>query len=184
MTTDSELIDQTLGGKLEAFDELMRRYERLIFKVAYGFTGSREAALDVSQTVFLNAYRSLASFRKEANVKTWLTRIAFNEATNWTRSAARRGGTAIDDVEHELLVDAPQQVEMEQKDREKLVDLALAELNERHRLAVVLRYMHGLPIEEISEVLQCSEGVTKNILFRSVRRMREVLSGTAGVAHA
>ena len=51
-------------------------------------------------------------------------------------------------------------------------------------LAVVLRYMQGMPIGEISEILQCTEGVTKNILFRSVRRMRDTLAGTAGVSHA
>ncbi|MHB0971481.1 MAG: RNA polymerase sigma factor [Thermoanaerobaculia bacterium] len=184
MTTDSELIDQILGGKLEAFDELMRRYERLVFKVAYGFTGSRESALDVSQTVFMNAYRARATFRKEANVKTWLMRIAFNEAANWKRSYARRAGETLEGLDEELVSEPSQMRELEEQERKHLIDAALGELNERHRLAVVLRYMQGMPIGEISEILQCTEGVTKNILFRSVRRMRDTLAGTAGVSHA
>jgi RNA polymerase sigma-70 factor, ECF subfamily len=182
MGSDQELVERTLGGELEAFDELMKRYERLVYKVAYGFVGDAESALDVSQTVFLKAYKALGGFRKEANVKTWLMRITYNESINWVRrpEAQRRAHDSLDDAAGELTIDASQEDDLVRRESRKRISDAMARLNERYRLAVVLRYFQGLGIAEISEVLGCSEGVTKNILFRSVKAMRE--SMTEGIA--
>jgi RNA polymerase sigma-70 factor (ECF subfamily) len=182
MGSDQELVEQTLRGDLAAFDELMKRYERLVYKVAYGFVGDAESALDVSQTVFLNAYKALAGFRKEANVKTWLMRITYNESINWVRRPASRSRLheSLDAVSEELTAGAPQEEDLERGETRRRISKAMERLNERYRLAVVLRYFQGLGIAEISEVLGCSEGVTKNILFRSVKTMREAMTeGTA-----
>ena len=187
MTTDSELIDQILGGKLEAFDELMRRYERLVFKVAYGFTGSRESALDVSQTVFMNAYRALATFRKEANVKTWLMRIAFNESANWKRSYAHRAGETLEGLDEELVSEPSQMRELEEQERKHLIDAALGELNERHRLAVVLRYMQGYSTKEIARLLGAPLGTVLARLHRGRKLFERELwdyANEAGLLHA
>ena len=70
MKDDSELVEAVRGGDLEAFDELMRRYERLVYRVAISFVSTPENAFDVTQTVFLKAFRGLGSFRSEANIKT------------------------------------------------------------------------------------------------------------------
>lgn len=178
MGSDQELVERTLGGELEAFDELMKRYERLVYKVAYGFVGDAESALDVSQTVFLKAYKALAGFRKEANVKTWLMRITYNESINWVRrpGSQSRLHEPLEDAVAELTADASQEDEMVRRETRERIDGAMARLNERYRLAVVLRYFQGLGIAEISDVLGCSEGVTKNILFRSVKAMRESMT--------
>ena len=178
MGSDQELVEKTLSGDLEAFDELMKRYERLVYKVAYGFVGDSESAFDVSQTVFLKAYKALSGFRKEANVKTWLMRITYNESINWMRRPSERSGIhqSIDDASSELTADASQEIHLERKESRRKIAKAMEKLNERYRLAVVLRYFQGLGIAEISEVLGCSEGVTKNILFRSVKAMREAMT--------
>jgi RNA polymerase sigma-70 factor (ECF subfamily) len=178
MGSDQELVEKTLNGDLEVFDELMKRYERLVYKVAYGFVGDAESAFDVSQTVFLKAYKALAGFRKEANVKTWLMRITYNESINWVRRPSERSSVheALDDTSFELTAEAPQERDLEQRESRRKISKAMEKLNERYRLAVVLRYFQGLGIAEISEVLGCSEGVTKNILFRSVKTMREAMT--------
>jgi len=178
MGSDQELVESTLSGDLEAFDELMKRYERLVYKVAYGFVGDAESAFDVSQTVFLKAYKALAGFRKEANVKTWLMRITYNESINWVRRPGSRSQTyqSLEDSSAELTADAAQEIDLERRETRRMISKAMEKLNERYRLAVVLRYFQGLGIAEISEVLGCSEGVTKNILFRSVKTMREAMT--------
>ena len=181
MGSDQELVENTLNGDLESFDELMKRYERLVYKVAYGFVGDAESAFDISQTVFLKAYKALAGFRKEANVKTWLMRITYNESINWVRRPASRGQIheSLDDASAELTAGASQEADLELRETRRMISKAMEKLNERYRLAVVLRYFQGLGIAEISEVLGCSEGVTKNILFRSVKTMREAMTGQA-----
>ena len=71
-STDLDLIEATLAGREEAFDDLMKRYERFVYKLAFGFGRSHENALDLSQTVFLKVYGRLSSFRGEASFRTWL----------------------------------------------------------------------------------------------------------------
>ena len=175
--SDHSLVSAAVAGQLDAFDELMRRYERLVFKAAYGFGRNRENALDITQQVFLKAYRGLKSFREDADLKTWLLRITYHEGINWTRERGRstdRNEPLVDDIplagdqEQRLLAD----------EREKLLASAMAKLNQRHRTAIELRYRQGLPISEIATVLQCSEGVAKNMLFRGVRTLRQALGGT------
>ncbi|HUP65388.1 MAG TPA: sigma-70 family RNA polymerase sigma factor [Thermoanaerobaculia bacterium] len=175
-TSDESLVQETLAGRLEAFDELMKRYERLVFKLAWGFARNRQDALDLTQQVFMKAYRSLRSFRQDANLKTWLMRIAYNEGVSWLRQksrAAEGDGESLD-----LIPTAgTQEQQLLSREREQLIERELGKLNDRYRLAITLRYRQGLPIEEIAAVLQCSEGTTKSMLFRGVRALRDALAG-------
>lgn len=172
--TDDALVGEALAGRLEAFDDLMKRYERMVFKVAWGFGRSRPNALDITQQVFLNAWRSLRTFRRDANFRTWLMRIAYNEGVNWLR----QNGKAIaghDPIEGDLPLPGTQEQQLLAREREVLVQREIEKLNDRYRLAITLRYQQGLPIEEIAAVLQCSEGTTKSMLFRGVRQLRQAL---------
>jgi len=181
MRSDTELVDAIRGGDLEAFDELMRRYERLVYRVAVSFVSTPENAFDVTQTVFLKAYRGLAGFRSEANLKTWLLRITHNESVNWLRSSSSReaGHENIEAFADVLPGRESQESDLLARERRAELEKAMEKLNDRYRLAVVLRYFQGLDIAEISAVLGCSEGVTKNILFRSVKSLRESLAAMA-----
>lgn len=177
---DVELLDEARAGRLGSFDDFMKRHERMVFCIAYGYTKNRESALDLCQSVFLKSFRGLATYRGEASPRTWLSRIASHESIDWLRR--QRHEQPFDELPeaHARAVSAPtQEKEIEAKQRATLVQEAMAELNERYRLAVSLRYEQGLGIEEISSILGCSQGVTKNILFRSVRSLRQSLAGTA-----
>lgn len=178
--TDEELIAATLAGNLAAYDDLMQRYERLVFKVAYGSTGTRDSALDVMQVSFLKALRNLAKFRAQSQFKTWLLRIVLNEGMDWRRRAQRQ------EFRHDSLDAAaelaaggpsPEQMALLGEDRARL-RRGLESLNQRHRLAVVLRYFQGLPVREIAATLGCSELTTRNILFRSLKRLRSNLEAS------
>ena len=181
MKSDMELVEAVRGGDLGAFDELMRRYERLVYRVAISFVSTPENAFDVTQTVFLKAFRGLGGFRSEANLKTWLLRITHNESVNWLRSSSSKeeAHEPVDELAEVLPGRDSQEADLLDRERREQLERAMGTLNERYRLAVVLRYFQGLDIAEISAVLGCSEGVTKNILFRSVRSLRESLSQLA-----
>lgn len=169
--TDEALVRDTLDGRLDAFDDLMKRYERMVFRVAWGFARDRQSSLDISQQVFLNAYRSLRSFRQDANFRTWLMRIAHNEGVTWLRQNGRLKGH--DPIVADIPFAETQERQLLTRERDEQLQREIEKLNDRYRLAITLRYQHGLPIEQIAAVLQCSEGTTKSMLFRSVRALRE-----------
>lgn len=175
--SDQALIRAALGGDLGAFDGLMRRYERLVFKVAVNLVRNPDSAFDVVQSVFLKAFQRLGQFRHEANVKTWLLRITYNESIDWIRCRKHRDGShgSLEDVAELLAVESNQEREILRRDDQALITRAMGQLNHRYRMAVDLRYFQGMGIPEIAQVIGCSEGVTKNMLFRSLRTLRESL---------
>src|ERR1051326_8361996 len=79
---DATLVDRYLNGDVSAFDELMIRYERQIYRVCYRFVENRDDAMDLAQEVFIKAFEHLSSFRRESSLKTWLYRIAMNHCIN------------------------------------------------------------------------------------------------------
>src|SRR5579863_6854092 len=79
---DTLLVDQYLAGNTAAFDEIMIRYERQIYRVCYRFVDNREDAMDLAQEVFIKAFEHLPTFRRESTLKTWLYRIAMNHCIN------------------------------------------------------------------------------------------------------
>src|SRR5690242_4415108 len=86
---DAILVDRYLNGDMSAFDELMIRYERQIYRVCYRFVDNREDAMDLAQEVFIKAFEHLPSFRRESSLKTWLYRIAMNHCINHVKKNAR-----------------------------------------------------------------------------------------------
>ena len=179
--TDQDLIDETLAGTLGSYDVLMKRYEQLVYKVAYGFGKERESALDITQNSFVKAYHGLGTFRRNSNFKTWLARIAYHEGVNWTRKNRRhlRGRQPLEDEIGLAAAGADPEDDALRQERKAQILEGLQHLSERHRLALTLRYFQGMPVREVAEILQCSEGTAKNILFRGVRRLKQAVAPTA-----
>lgn len=181
--TDEDLAAAAVAGDLGAFDTLMQRHEAEAYKAAYGFAGSRDGALDIVQAAFLKAFRDLARFRGQSAWKTWLLRIVLNEGYDWRRGQRRRGARQepLDNVaEPAAPGPGPEDAALR---REKFARLGagLRALNRRHSLAVVLRYFDGMRIPEIAAILGCNEMTTRNMLFRSLRRLRaELADGSQG----
>ena len=174
--TDEQLARAILAGDRAAFDVLMRRYERLIYKVVQGFCRNREDALDLTQTVFLKAYRGLAGFRSDASLKTWLLRIAHHEGIDWSRRAARGITEQVDAADASWGQPATQELALVASERQRQLAAGLNTLNRRARTAVVLRYLHRWSIREIAGLLDVSETRTKNILFRGVRSLKKAVA--------
>jgi len=167
--TDDELLAEIGSGSDLAFDRLMRRYRRLVYRVAYGFTGDREGALDVVQETFLSVQTRLGSFRGEGKVRNWIMRIAANEAMNWKRSSSRLETSELDESTFSR---------SDERDAiaERTLTRSLAALGPRHRLAIVLRYYGERSTREIAATLECSEGTARNVLFRGLAKLRTMMT--------
>ena len=182
---DRVVISAVLAGDHNAFDSLMSRYERLVFKVAYGITREHDDALDVAQVAFLKAFRSLDSFRGGASCKSWIARIAYNEGLNWLRRHRRhRSGRQDVEVVDELgLAEQPPRANKEgepeaallEQERDALLRRGIDQLKPRYRMAMILRYQEELSVREVAEALSCTEGNAKSLLFRGVRMLRDLL---------
>ena len=176
-TVDDMLIEKTLAGSLECYDVLMQRYQKDVFAVARGYARSVDDTLDICQNVFLKAYRKLDTFAGRSSFKTWLVSIANREGLNWVRTRSRKAPDNVVDLETVKLPSGKdQETELLESERRQRVVDSLEVLNQRSRLAVILRYFRDMPIREIAEVLECSEGVARNMLFRSVRKLRAAVT--------
>jgi RNA polymerase sigma-70 factor (ECF subfamily) len=172
-TVDEILIEKTLAGSLECYDVLMQRYEKDVFAIARGYARSVEDSLDICQNVFLKAYRKLDTFQGRSAFKTWLVTIANREGLNWLRTRSRKTPPNVVDFEAvDLPTGGDQEEALLESERAQLVVDSLQVLNQRGRLAVILRYFRDMPIREIAAVLGCSEEVVRNVLHRSVRKLR------------
>ena len=169
--SDGQLVEEALGGSAVAFERLVARYERLVFKIALGCTGQRDSALDVLQNVFLKVHCKLAGFRTEGDFKNWIARIAMNESINWKRSQRRFKADELDEATS--AASSPVQEGLI-RDREiwEMIKKSMQKLNPTYSAAVALRYFEGMSIREIAAVLGCREGTVKSMLFRSLQQMR------------
>ena len=170
--TDEMLISEIQEGHLEAYDRLMQHHQNQVFHIAYSYTKNEDQAMDVTQNVFLKAYENLPKFQGRSQFKTWLLRIAYNESNNWMKK------NQLDVTSHDPDVfasDADQESNYLVQEHRTIMLQSLFQLNTRYRLAVILRYFENYSIREISEVLKCSEGVVKNMLFRSLQKLKVAL---------
>ena len=173
--SDRELASEICSGSSVAFEQLMRRYSRLAYKVAYGFLGDVDSAMDVAQTTFLRVHERLDSWRRDGDLKNWIARIAANEALNLVRSRQRHPTTSLE-VDVFLQSDEPtQEHRIDAIETREALHRSLSLLNPRQRLAVVLRYFEGMSSRQISTVLECSEGTARNTLVRGMRKLRTAL---------
>jgi RNA polymerase sigma-70 factor (ECF subfamily) len=174
--SDQALVEEILGGSQLAFGLLMKRYERLVYRIAFQHVRTRDGALDIAQNVFLNVHRRLDSYSGAGPLKAWLIRIAYNESLSWLRR--HRNDRMTDELTE---VNAPvlhsvQEDEVTRMEDQAMIRTELEKLSDRQRLAVSMRYFEDSSLREIAAVLECSEGSVKSILFRSLQKLRNRLT--------
>lgn len=180
--SDEVLVQESLSGSLGAFDDLMARYQKLVYKVALGYSRSREEALDVTQNVFLRAYEKLRLLRENGNFKAWILSITFHESVNWFRKQRRHDDhDPLESDDYLTAADISQEDTVIRRERAAYLLQSLSCLNPRHRLVVILRFYEGMSLKDIGEVAGCSEPVIKNILYRSLDKLRQRLVQTGKV---
>jgi len=176
---------------MSAFDELVRRYKDRVYNVIYRFVGNHEDALDVSQEVFVRAYRGIEEFRGSAKVYTWLYSIAANLARNCLRDAGRKGrnlGTSLEALAESgagmpswgsALPEHNPRAHAEHHELDEALQRCLDELPEHYRLAFVLRTFEDLSYEEIAQTLDCPTGTVKSRINQARKLLRERLEALA-----
>jgi RNA polymerase sigma-70 factor, ECF subfamily len=184
---ESHLISEAKAGNYAAFEELVNRYEKKIYRLGMNITGNREDAEDVLQEAFLKAFEHLPDFREDSRFYTWIVRIAVNEALMKLRK--RRSNREVpmessEDENGEVVVREfadwkpnPEQ-EFAQVELERILQSAANSLPPGFRTVFYLRDVEGLSTEETAEVLNLSVGAVKARLFRARLRLREELSKT------
>ncbi len=180
---DLPLVDRVLAGDKEAFEELVQRNERRVYRVTLAVTGNAEDAEEAMQDTFLRAYQHLGGFQRASRFSTWLTRIAVNEGLQLRRR--RRNVRSLDELmisEEEKL---PRQLQDWHDDPEKLyakeemrqiVEKAIQSLPPIYREVFVLRDVEGLSTKEAAETLGLGVSAVKTRLLRARLMMREVLA--------
>jgi RNA polymerase sigma-70 factor, ECF subfamily len=178
-TKAEELVQRAKAGDGRAFEELVRRYRARIYALCLHLTGSRSDADDITQDVFVRAYRKLESFEGRSEFFTWLYRIAMNRAFNARRDGARRRTSDLDDprVQAAVQVDASgdprRQAELRQR-YARLVN-ALDELSPTLKAAVVLVALQGLSHEEAGIILDCPSGTVAWRIHEARKQLRELV---------
>ncbi len=171
--TDGKLIELVASGDRDAFTELMKRHENLVFAVCVRSLADRDLALDASQEVFVTLFRKAGRFRGESAVSTWLYRIAVNTCLDMLRKAKRRPADPLPER-----IDIPDHASDDGFSSAELrpdIERALATIPAEFRAAVVLADAHGLPLAEVSEILGVPVGTVKSRVFRGRRLLAERL---------
>jgi RNA polymerase sigma-70 factor (ECF subfamily) len=176
--SDADCVQRIQHGELDAFEVLVRRHEKTIFNLVYRMLGNYEDAAEVSQEVFLSAYRAIGQFRGDANFSTWLYRIALNHATSRRRSLNSRQyrTTAIEDME--LIRDSqlgPAEI-LEKKEMQERVQLALNKLEPEDATVILLRDLQDVPYDEVARMLEIPVGTVKSRLHRARQALKSLLA--------
>jgi RNA polymerase sigma-70 factor, ECF subfamily len=187
---DCDLVTRAVAGREDGFEELVRRYQRPIAAYVYRLVGDYEAALDLTQEVFIKVYNSLRRYRSEFKFSTWIYKIAHNAAVDHLRRYGTRGTTALtgehDGEQYELPIESrrlsPEQ-ESERAERRDEIERVVRSLPVAYRELVLLRHSHDMSYDEISEVTGLPLGTVKNRLFRAREAMRQqfIQRGITGV---
>ena len=179
LKTDEQLVERALAGDGEAFGEVVRRWERKIYALTYGITGSVEDARDATQETFIAAYRNLQGFRGEAKVSSWLHRIAVNQCITRQRRARVRAETGLEgEVEagREQFLSTGHEASpahaSESKQRAEAVRRAVASLPQELREVVLMKEFEELTFQEIADALQIPLSTVKSRLYTALRQLR------------
>jgi RNA polymerase sigma-70 factor, ECF subfamily len=175
---EPQLVAACLAGRPGAFDLIVERHRRSVYQVCYRFVGNHEDASDLSQDVFLRAYRGLKSFRGGSSLATWLYRISVNVCLN--RVSAKKPIT--EDIDARQHVDRERESQVERvlrQERGVRVRAAIAQLPPKQRATLVLRMYQELSHEEIAQVLGSSVGAVKANFFHALGNLKRILE-TAG----
>jgi RNA polymerase sigma-70 factor (ECF subfamily) len=177
-TSDEQIVERALTGDAEAFGEIVNRWERRIFALAYGMLGREEDARDATQETFLAAFRNLRGFRGEAKVSSWLHRIAVNQCITRQRRAKVRNEAAIEDEEERQPSSFSSPLELsparvtEGRESIEAVRRAVNSLPLDLRQVVLMKEFEELTFREISEVLDLPLSTVKSRLYTAMRQLQ------------
>lgn len=181
---DRALVARAVEGEQSAFGELVERYQKRVYCVAFGILRNREDAWDVAQEAFVKAYRNLDRFEGQSSFFTWMYRITYNLSIDHYRSKGRRDVVAVGEQDHleraleregrPVFTTDPGDV-ADRAELTRILHEAMSKLSEKHRAIIVLREVEGLSYEEIANVLGIRVGTVMSRLFHARKNLQALL---------
>ena len=178
VSSDEQIVERALAGDAEAFGEIVRRWERRIFALAYGMLDCSEDARDATQETFLSAFRNLRGFRGEAKVSSWLHRIAVNQCITRQRRAKVRNESALEDeteadgASYSAPAHESPAVAAESREKTIIVRRAVNALPTELRQVIVMKEFEELTFQEIAEALDLPLSTVKSRLYTALRQLQ------------
>ncbi|MEW6302357.1 MAG: sigma-70 family RNA polymerase sigma factor [Verrucomicrobiota bacterium] len=182
---DLALVERARGGDMEAYDELVRRYQERIYATVYHMTSNHEDANDLAQETFIKAFHALKSFKGDSSFFTWIYRIAVNKTINFLKQRKNRTHMSLNDLdvhaEHDpdlvaLVSDQTPRRDLNLAELQEKLNAAMQKLSDVHRLVVTLHDVQGLSHDEISRIMDCNTGTVRSRLFYARQQMQAYLS--------
>jgi RNA polymerase sigma-70 factor, ECF subfamily len=173
---DRELAEKFRQGDRSAFDVLVRRHQKGVWKVVRRYVKRDADAFDITQQVFVRAFKALGGFRGAATVRSWLYRIAINCALSWIRDHRREEPTEIAEDSLTEMPAAPGRIASDQDGAQ--LRKAIAQLPPKQRMVLELRVFDDLSFREVAELADCSENTAKVNFHYAVKKLRDILGGS------
>jgi RNA polymerase sigma-70 factor (ECF subfamily) len=179
------LVDRARAGDLEAYDELVRRYQERIYGTVYHMTSNHEDANDLVQETFIKAFSALKSFKGGSSFYTWVYRIAVNKTINFLKQRKNRQGMSLNDLDFNaendpdlvaLISHKTPRRETGLAELQEKLNEAMSKLSDVHRLVVTLHDVQGVPHEEIAEIMDCNIGTVRSRLFYARQQLQGYLT--------
>lgn len=183
-STDEELVARSIGGDADSFNELVLRWERPIYALAYRTIGREEDARDVCQETFLRAFRALPAFRGQAKFSSWLYRIALNLCRDWMRRERRAAMVPWPEDQNQTPLEIAAAGEPTESIEDlvarraltQLVEQVMTHLPDEQRTAILLKEYHGLTFQEIADVMGCPLSTVKTRLYQGLAVLRREIA--------
>jgi len=169
---DAALVERYLAGETTAFDEIMIRYERQIYRVCYRFVENRDDAMDLAQEVFIKAFEHLSTFRRESSLKTWLYRIAMNHCINHVKKHSQE---FVEVSEYTGKIQASTQVQLEDREQREHFRRMVKRLPPKQKAILELRINEQLSYEEIAKMSGRSVSTIKASVFFALEKLRKLV---------
>lgn len=172
---DTELVGLCQKGDIDAFDRLFYKYRDKIYRTTFRMINNQEDALDLTQEIFLKAYKNINKYNFKSQFSTWLYKLAINVCIDELRKRKKSNEVLTDaTLDDRKSGNTPEDIVLSEE-QESLIWKALDSLREKERSVIVLREMEGLSYEEIAKILKCSMGRVKSRIHESREKMRKAL---------
>lgn len=182
---DDELVRRAQAGVLEAYDELVRRYQVRLYTTLYNMTANHEDANDLTQETLIRGYQMLHTFKGDSSFYTWIYRIAVNKTLNFLKVRNRRPVMSLNELDisveshpeiYALVSDKNPRRDLAMSEFQERLNEALQKLSEPHRMVVVLHDIQGVPHEDIARIMDTNIGTVRSRLFYAHQQLQGLLA--------